>query len=357
MVRISPIALFQLLLVSTSLGNSCIRRGRGSIILEEHWVSTEESKSITSATIPYGQTIEEFQLNIADIHNQRLQTMDDNHIDYMVLSYGSPGIQGISDPEKALATATEINNRMAGLISNNTQRFGVFAALPMHNASLASQELRRAVTELGFVGAMIHDYQQSGPDNGTLYYDRAGYDEFWKTVSELDIPVYFHPRLNTPALSGPIYKDAPWLRGAIQEFAVTLSNHILRLCVNGVFDRFPDVKIIVGHMGERLSSDLYRIERTLRAQLTPGLPMQQKLSWYWQRNIYETTSGDFTTPLFRFHRQQLGISRMLFSVDYPFEPIGEASEWLESLSEILSVGELYALRRGNAMKLLKLKEC
>ncbi|KAL0563863.1 hypothetical protein V5O48_018199, partial [Marasmius crinis-equi] len=95
----------------------------------------------------------------------------------------------------------------------------------------------------------------------------------------------------------------------------------------------------------------------LKAQTAPGLPMQKPLSWYFENNIYETTSGEFTTPLLRFHRERLGISRILFSIDYPFEPISDATAWLESLSEMLTEEEEYALKRGNAMRLFKLKEC
>ena len=113
-----------------------------------------------------GQSPQEFLSNLLDIHNQRLQLMDENDIDFMVLSCASPCIQGISDPEQAAAMAVNVNNVLASSIANNTRRFGAFAALAMHNATIAMQELTRAVKELGFVGALVNDYQQSGPDNG-----------------------------------------------------------------------------------------------------------------------------------------------------------------------------------------------
>ena len=173
----------------------------------------------------------------------------------MVLSLRSPGIQGIPDPVEAVSKAFEANNLLASLVSNNTRRFGAFAALPMHNASTAAGELRRTINDLGFLGGMIYDYQQ-GPDNcewstiprrtfnahcltlrtATLFYDGPGYDVFWETVAELDVPIYLHPRVNIPAIFDLLYKDAPWLGGAAQEFTTTLSNHILRLCANGVFE-------------------------------------------------------------------------------------------------------------------------
>lgn len=91
--------------------------------------------------------------------------MDAVGISYMVLSLVSPGIQGISDPVQAEQMAVAANNELAAAIANNTERFGAFAALSMHDATVASQELRRAVTELGFLGALVNDYQQSGADN------------------------------------------------------------------------------------------------------------------------------------------------------------------------------------------------
>jgi 2,3-dihydroxybenzoate decarboxylase len=112
-----------------------------------------------------GYTYDDLIQNLADIHGQRIRYMDDAGVDYMILSLASPGIQGVSDPQIAEGLATRANNEIAEAISNNTFRFGAFAALSMHNASQAAQELRRCVERLGFHGALINDYQQSGADN------------------------------------------------------------------------------------------------------------------------------------------------------------------------------------------------
>ncbi|KAJ7925007.1 hypothetical protein B0H13DRAFT_1172372 [Mycena leptocephala] len=163
--------------------------------------------------------------------------MDANGVDYMVISCAQPCIQGISDQVAAEAMARTVNNQLAVAIANNTVRFGGFASLAMHNATTAAQELKRAVVELGFLGAMINDYQQSGPDNGTLlFYDQPEYDVFWEMVTELDVPVYLHPRSNIPQIQNLLYGHAPWLKGAAQEFADTLSTHVMGLCTNGIFE-------------------------------------------------------------------------------------------------------------------------
>ncbi|KAJ7230062.1 hypothetical protein GGX14DRAFT_343991, partial [Mycena pura] len=176
--------------------------------------------------------------NLLDIHNQRLAQMDETGIDYMVLSCAQPCVQqGISDQAEAEAMARNVNDQLAAAISNNTFRFGGFATLAMHNATTAAFELERAVRELGFLGALINDYQQSGSNNeDLLYYDQPEYDVFWEMVTDLDVPIYFHPRANIQQLQDLEYQHSVWLLGAGQDFAATLSTHILGLCANGVFE-------------------------------------------------------------------------------------------------------------------------
>ncbi|KAJ7583348.1 amidohydrolase 2 [Mycena floridula] len=279
--------------------------------------------------------------------------MNANNVDFMVLSCAIPCIQGISDPDAAAAMAINVNNKLADSISNNTFRFGGFASLAMHNATVAAQELNRTVNELGFLGALLNDYQQSGPDNETLlYYDQPEYDVFWEMVTALDVPVYFHPRQNIDLLARLEYQHAPWLEGPAQENSATLSTHILGLCTNGIFDRFPNLKVIVGHMGERIPSDLDRID-----QRDAGMPMKANVTSYWQTNLFETTSGDFVTDLLQFHASRIGLDRILYSVDYPFVTLEDGETWLDGLANgVLDPDELLMLKRGAAVKLLKLDD-
>lgn len=275
----------------------------------------------------------------------------------MVLSCATPCIQGISDPAAAAEMAINVNDQLAAAISNNTARFGGFASLSMHNATEAVQELQRAVKELGFQGALLNDYQQSGTDNATLlFYDRPEYDVFWQAVTDLDVPIYFHPRPNIAQVRTLLYAHAPFIEGPSEEYAVTLANHILGLCTNGVFDRFPKLKIIVGHLGERLPSDLFRIDEQLRRSKPNGLVMQRNVSSYWRTNLYEATSGNFATSLLKFHIDEIGLDRIMYSVDYPFVPIPEGEAWVESLSEVMDQKHLNSLKRGVAIKLLHLDD-
>ncbi|KAJ6594136.1 amidohydrolase 2 [Mycena capillaripes] len=329
--------------------------GNGAIIFEEAWTIPAFLEQIRTIPPLPGQTNADLQANLLDIHNQRLARMDANGIDYMVISCSSPCIQGISDPVTAEAMARSVNDQLAAAIANNTVRFGGFASLAMHNATAAAQELKRAVGELGFLGALINDYQESGTDNATLlFYDQPEYDVFWKMVTELDVPVYLHPRNNIPQIQNLLYGHAPWLRGASQEFADTLSTHVMGLCTNGVFDRFPDLTIIVGHLGERIPSDFKRIDEQLARQVPLGMPMLRNLSSYWKTNLYETVSGNFATELLDFHINQIGLNRIMYSVDYPFISIAEGATWLKELSQTMSSKDLFALKRGLAVEVLHL---
>ncbi|KAF5332925.1 hypothetical protein D9758_015953 [Tetrapyrgos nigripes] len=351
-----PIFSFLLSLVVACDARVWNDTGVGTIVLEEAWAISDLGPS---SGVPFvGETRAQLQANLIDVHNQRLQQMDENGIDFMVLSCTSSCIQGISDPQAAAAMAINVNNQMASQIANNTMRFGGFASLSMHNATEAALELNRTVREFGFLGALINDYQQSGPDNMTLlYYDQPQYDVFWQMVTDLDVPIYFHPRINIDLISNLLYSShAPWLKGAAQEFSATLSTHILGLCTNGVFDRFPNLKIIVGHLGERIPSDFVRVDYQLQRQVPLGMPMLRNVTDYWHTNIYETTSGNFATELLQFHKEQLGLDRILYSIDYPFVDIADGTRWIEGLTGVLTREELLALKRGTAIKLLKLND-
>ncbi|KAF8200323.1 amidohydrolase 2 [Pholiota molesta] len=291
--------------------------GTGFIVFEEAWTIPELINQTSSTTAAQGGTNAELKANLLDIHNQRLQGMDANNIDFMVLSCTQPCIQGISDPDAAAEMAVTVNNRLAAAISNNTERFGAFASLAMQNATIAAAELTRAV-KMGFVGVLLNDYQQSGADGLTpLYYDQPEYDIFWKTLSDLDVPLYLHPRTDIPSILNFQYAHATFLKGPAQQFAATLSGHVLGICVNGVFDRFPKAKLIVGHFGERIPSDLVRID-TASKTTSLGLPMKKNVTTYWRENIFETSSGNFATGLLNFHIEQIGLNRIMYSIDYPF---------------------------------------
>jgi 2,3-dihydroxybenzoate decarboxylase len=190
---------------------------------------------------------------LLDIHGERLKSMDEHGVEYMLLSLTSPGAQGEADPEKAKSMAKVANDYLAGEVGKNPKRFGAVAALSMHSAQDAAEELRRAVNDLGMFGAMINDFQSKGANaEEKVYFDTPDYDPFWETVQELDVPIYFHPRYAIPQdlEPGTKYGDRKHLLGAGVQFHLDLSWHLYAICSSGVFDRFPKIQIVAGHLGE-----------------------------------------------------------------------------------------------------------
>lgn len=191
---------------------------------------------------------------LLDIHGDRLKKMDEHGVEYMLLSLTSPGCQGEPDPEKAKKMAQVANNYLAGEVGKNPKRFGGLAALSMHNAQTAAEELTRAVKELGMFGGLLNDFQSKGVDGEEkVYFDTAEYDAFWKTVQDLDVPIYFHPRyaIQQDLQPGTKYGDRKHLLGAGVQFHLDLSWHLYAICSSGFFDKYPSVQIVAGHLGEK----------------------------------------------------------------------------------------------------------
>jgi 2,3-dihydroxybenzoate decarboxylase len=220
---------------------------------------------------------------LLDIHGERLKSMDEHGVEYMLLSLTSPGAQGETDPDKARSLARVANDYLAAEVQKNPKRFGAVAALSMHSAKDAAEELRRAVKDLGMFGAMINDFQSKGANaKEKVYFDTPDYDPFWQTVQELDVPIYFHPRYAIPQDLEPRtkYGDRKHLLGAGVQFHLDLSWHLYAICSSGVFDRFPKVQIVAGHLGEgsvdqlRLAV-LLLIEKQNTVQLMESQPLDQ----------------------------------------------------------------------------------
>ena len=227
----------------------------GKIALEEAWAIPENFKTYdVSKLAPKGVIGGDLLANLQDVHGTRLQQMDENGVDMMVLSLSSPGPQGQPDPAEAVALATLANDRLEAEVLRNPSRFAGLVALSMHDPAQAGDELRRCLTQKkGFVGAIINDFQSAGDDKNTmLFYDAPEYDAFWKVAEELDCPVYIHPREATPLITEQMWKARPWLAFSALGYAQRVAVHVLGLVTAGVLDRFPGLKIVIGHMGEQM---------------------------------------------------------------------------------------------------------
>ncbi|KAF5008138.1 hypothetical protein FDECE_5574 [Fusarium decemcellulare] len=334
----------------------------GTVAVEEAVVNADDLEwlSETAAIYAPGQTGQTqhhaLTQKLADIHDERLKAMDANGVDYMLLSLTSPGCQGESDPTKASKLAITSNNWLASQVALNPKRFGALAAVSMHDADEAAAELKRAVQELGMFGALINDFQSTGPGGAEKkYYDTPEYLPFWKTVQELDVPVYLHPRYPAEPdlqLDGK-YGPRKQILGAAVQFHLDLSFHIYALCSSGVFDQFPGVQVVIGHMGEGIPFNLWRADHWYNKPVKKATrPSKHDYKYYFTHNVSITTSGNFSTDVLKFCIDQIGIDRCLFSIDYPYDTVQEAQDWWKTVE--LPDNKKRAVGRSNAVKLFKL---
>lgn len=312
----------------------------GKIALEEHFDFAEtENLSYAAAGSP------EFRLQIADMGSVRIAEMDRGGIEICILSLVGPGIQAIPNVKQAIDVARHANDHLAEQIQKNPKRLKGFAALPLQDAKVAAQELTRCVKDLGFCGALVNGFTQAGEGDSIAFYDMPQYRDFWATVQQLNVPFYLHPRSPLTA-HDPAYQGHPWLNGSVWGFAAESSIHALRLMGSGLFDDYPKLKLILGHLGEGLPCNIWRIDnrvaRTLAARPKAKLP----IGYYLRENFYITTSGNFRTQTLTEVMLEVGADHILYSVDYPFEDMGVATEWFDHAA--ISEADRAKIGRGNA---------
>ncbi|KAK3361430.1 hypothetical protein B0T24DRAFT_599152 [Lasiosphaeria ovina] len=295
---------------------------------------------------------------LLDIHGARLAQMDAHGVEYMLLSLTSPGAQGEPDRTKARRLAADANDWLAAQVATNPARFGAFASVSMHDAADAAAEARRAVRDLGMFGVMLNDYQvvaEGGDADGKKYYDAPEFRPFWQAVDELGVPVYMHPRY-PPAkdlVSRTRYGDRKQILGAAVQFHLDLSMHLYALCSSGIFDLYPRLQVVAGHLGEGIPFNLWRADHWYNKPVKKATrPSKHDYSYYFTHNISITTSGDFSTAGLKFCIGEIGVDRCLFSIDYPYDTIEEAQDWWKTVD--LPADEKEAVARGNAIRLFKL---
>jgi 2,3-dihydroxybenzoate decarboxylase len=320
----------------------------GKIALEEHFALPETL--LDSTRYASGSSWSLLEQRLLDLHGHRVSEMDAHGIAYAILSLNSPAIQAIANRSRAIEIARRANDVLADAVARKPDRLGAFAALPMQDPDAAAEELTRAVSELGFKGALVNGFSQVGSDEDVVYYDHPAYAPFWRRVEELDVPFYLHPREPLPSRE-PIYEGHPWLLGPVWAFAAETAVHALRLMCCGLFDRHPRLTLILGHLGEGLPYNAWRIDHRLR-KMPQGLPARRTITEYLRSNVLLTTSGNFRTPTLLSAIAEVGADRVLFSVDYPFEETADATEWFDSAP--ISERDRCLIGRENAIRLFKL---
>jgi 2,3-dihydroxybenzoate decarboxylase len=280
---------------------------------------------------------------LEDRSEQRLAAMDAAGIDVFVLSHTSPGVQAEEDAGTATDRARAANDFLHSQILLHPDRYRGFAHLPMQDVAAAAAELERCVRELGFVGGLIN-----GNTNG-VYLDHSRYYPFWERVCALDVPIYVHPA--DPYEQPYVLREYPDMQGAVWGWSVDNSSHFLRMLVSGLFDRYPQLTIVLGHMGETLPYFAWRIDKRLAA-MDSAKNIAKKPSEYFRSNLLVTTSGACQDSSLLCALAELGDERILFSVDYPYEDAKESADWIDRAP--ISDEQRAKICHANAQRALRL---
>ena len=327
----------------------------GKVALEEHF-STNLNNSHWDAK---GEEDRNGQAYAKDVERRLLDAdlcvaeMDRAGIDVCIMSLTSPGVQSVADAGKARELARESNEHAEAFMAKHPERLRAFAAVPLQDVKAACGELDRTVGQGRFVGVLVNGYTQIGAGEEVFYLDEAPLDDFWAECERLETPVYLHPREPLPSQQRSI-KGYPELGGSAWAFFYETSTHAVRLMLCGMFDRFPRLQFILGHLGEGLPYMLPRLQHRLDEQRegTKGSKARRRPSFYFANNFHVTTSGHFHTKPFLEAIEQIGRDRMMFSVDYPYEQMDMGGRWFDDLR--LDDTLKLQIGRENANRLFKL---
>jgi len=319
-----------------------------TITLEEHFATPEFLKATaqlqSAARTDFVKAVES---KLLDLGQGRIADMDAAGIDLQVLSLTWAGLDRL-DGATATALAHDANDRLAAAVREHPKRFAGFAASALQEPEKAAAEFERCVRALGFKGALVH-----GTTRG-MFLDDPRFTPLFEAAQALDVPIYLHPAPPPKPVEDAYFGGLPgqlgfFLATAAWGWHAEAGMHSLRLIVSGLFDRFPRLQLIIGHMGEDLPFSIARAEAVLSRETKH---LQRRVGEYFQQHFHITTSGYFTVPPFQCAMEVVGADRILFSVDYPYSPNTVGRTFLNSLP--ISPEEMGKISGGNAERLLKL---
>ena len=255
---------------------------------------------------------------LPDMGERRIKDMDDTGIARQILLLTSPGVQ-VFDRDTAVGLARDSNDQLEEAVRRHPDRYTGLAAFAPQDPAEAAREIERSV-KLGMKGAVVNSHTHNE------YLDDPKFYAIFEACEHLDMPLYIHPQTPSRQMIQPFMERG--LDGAIFGFAVETGLHLLRIIVAGVFDRFPKLQIVVGHLGEGLPFWLYRLDYMHAAGMKANRyksiePLKRKISEYMQQNIYVTTSGVPWAPSIMLCQQVLGMDRVLYAMDYPYQFVPE----------------------------------
>ncbi|HEY8520968.1 MAG TPA: amidohydrolase family protein [Gammaproteobacteria bacterium] len=250
-----------------------------------------------------------FTARLMDLGENRLAAMDAAGIDMQILMLTAPGVQ-VFDAETGTALARDTNDQLAEACRNHPDRYAGCVAIAPQDPRRAALEIERGIQRLGLKGVIVNSHTKGE------YLAEPKYWEIFEAAEANDVPIYIHPREPSPEMVKP-FIDYDLLRGDLG-FGVEVAFHTQAIINAGVFDRFPNAKLVIGHGGEGIPYNLYRLDRTHPVR-RPDQRAKEPPSYYMRRNVYITNSGVAWAPMVLFAQQVLGVDRVLYAMDYPYQ--------------------------------------
>jgi predicted TIM-barrel fold metal-dependent hydrolase len=284
---------------------------------------------------------------LQDVGDGRLAAMDAAGIDMQVLGLNAPGVEQ-ADVADQIAHARESNDFVADIVRKTPQRFAAFAALPIAAPDQAAEELDRRVRQQGFKGTMINGHTRG------RYLDDKFFSPILERAEALNVPIYLHPTVPPKPVADALYGGfSPEVSGVFAAsgwgWHIETAVHLIRMILGGVFDRHPKLQVVIGHLGESLPFMLPRLDRNMPTRLTK---LQRPLGAYLRENVHYTFAGFNFPATFLDLLLEVGVDRIMFSVDHPYGSMAEARAFLDQIP--VSASDRERIAHGNAERLLSL---
>jgi len=321
-----------------------------TITVEEHFVSpgflAGPGKDFITHLRGRGPRGVKMGEQLADVGDQRIAEMDAAGIDMQVLSLNSPGVEQAEAAEQ-LSISVESNDFLAAAVKKYPTRFAAFAQLPVAVPDKAAEELERRVKQ-GFKGTLINGHTRG------RYLDDRFFFPILERAQALNVPVYMHPTIPPKAVIEASYGGfSPAVTGMLigggWGWHIETAIHLIRMILGGVFDRYPKLQVVIGHLGEGIPFMLPRMNKNLPKEITK---LERPFAAYLRENVHYTFGGFNFPATFLDLLLEVGVGRIMFSVDHPYGSMAEARAFLQQIP--VSEADRERIAHGNAEKLLGL---
>jgi predicted TIM-barrel fold metal-dependent hydrolase len=319
-----------------------------TITLEEHFVSpgflAGPGRDFTDRLRNSGPRGAKIYDQLRDVGDKRIAEMDAAGIDVQALSLNSPGVEQ-SDAAVQISIARESNDFLAEAVKKYPKRFAAFAALPIAAPEQAAEELERRVKQQGFKGTLINGHTRG------RYLDDKFFSPILERADALSIPIYLHPTIPPKPVVDASYGGfsppvTAMLAAAGWGWHIETAVHLIRMILGGVFDRYPKLQVVIGHLGEGIPFMLPRLNKNLQPEMTK---LQRPMGEYLRQNVHYTFGGFNFPATFQNLLQEVGVGRIMFSVDHPYGSMAEARAFLEKLP--IGEADKERIAHGNAERL------